>query len=124
MPAAASASASSPAAEDERIAALEPDHRAPQAGVLDQARVDRILWQAVAAGALAREEAERAGRRLVEERRVDEPVVDDHVGGPQPLEPPHGHEAGIARARADEVDASVPHQADSRPRASRARAWR
>ena len=102
-------------AEHEGIAALEPDHAASPARVLDQPRVDLDLGQAVAAGALAREEPERAGRRLVEQGRVDEAIVDDHVGPAQGIEPAHRHEPGIARARADEVDAPPVHQASIRP---------
>ena len=103
------------AAEHEGIAALEPDHRAPEARLLDQAGVDLALGETVAARALAGEHAQRSGWRLIEQDRVDEAIVDDHVGGPENLEPAHGHEPGVARTRADEIDASLTHQASIRP---------
>ena len=112
------------AAEHERVAALQPHHDAASPRLLDQPRVDLALRQTVGARALAREDAERARRRLVEQGRVDETVVDDHVGAAQHLETAHRHEPGIARSGTDQVDATRLDHADSRFRAKRARAWR
>jgi len=68
--------------EDERIAALETHDPAPAPGVHDQERVDALLRQGVVAGGLAGEDAARA-RRLVEEARMHEPIVDDDVSAAQ-----------------------------------------
>ena len=66
------------ATEDERIAALQP-HDPPSAPrVQDQERVDLLLRQRVVARGLPGEDAPGA-RRLVEETRVHEPVVDDDL---------------------------------------------
>ena len=46
------------------------------------------------------------GGRLGDELRRDEAVVDEHVARADELQPAGGDQPGIARARADEVDAS------------------
>jgi hypothetical protein len=111
-------------AEHERVAALQAHHEPTGAGVLDQERVDPGLRQAVGARVLAREDAEGARRRLVEQRRVDQAIVDDHARSAEDLDPAHGHEARIARPRSDQVDAPRLGHADSRLRRSRTRASR
>ena len=50
-------------------------------------------WAIGAAGRLAHVDALGAGRRQVEQRRLGQPVVDDHVGPGQHLGPPHGEQA-------------------------------
>src|SRR5229473_877368 len=84
MPALASASASSP----------------PRPGVMDEQGVDGRLRKTVRPHALAREDAERLGRRLIEELWIDESIVDDDVRLSQPLERAHGEKPGVARAGA------------------------
>ena len=87
-----------PAAEDERVAALEA-HDVEVAPELDEEAVDLLLRQPVAA------DAERVGGRLVDELLRDEPVVDDGVAGAQPLQPADGDQPRVARPGADERDA-------------------
>src|SRR6185503_11232686 len=105
--------------KDERIAALEPHDAAPALGVHDQERVDALLRERVVAGFLAGEDAARA-RRLVEEARMDEPVVDDDLSATQEREAPHRHEPGVAGPGADQRDraygahASTPRSSSSR----------
>ena len=106
------------AAEDERIAALEPHDPTPAPRVQDQERVDLLLRQRVMPRGLAGEDAASAGR-LVEEPRIDEPVVHDDLSAPQELEAAHGHEPGISGARADEGDRA--HSHDSAPSSSSSR---
>ena len=106
------------ATEDERIAALQPYDPAAAPRVHDQERVDPLLGQRVVAGSLTRVDTPRA-RGLVEESRVDQPVVHDDLSSPQELEPTHRHEPGIAGARADERDRADSH--DSAPSSSSSR---
>ena len=71
------------AAEHERVAALEPHHLPAASGRADHQRVDLLLRQRVAAGALADEEPLRAPRQR-EHALVDERVVEHQIGAPQP----------------------------------------
>ena len=93
------------AAEDERVASLQPDDARAGRAVLDEQRIDPRLAQPV-----TRHE-EGVGRSLGDELGGDEPVVDEHVAGADELQPPDGDQPGIAGARADEVDA---HPSSSR----------
>src|SRR5207247_9064730 len=102
-------------AENERIPALEPDHEAPGQGVVDEERIDRGLRRAVRAHALARVDQERPRRRFVEQRRIDEPIVDDDLRFPEALERAHGEESRVARTRAPEADPSRLHALTPRP---------
>src|SRR5262249_26395969 len=105
--------------EDEWVAALEAHHPTPAPGVHDQERVDALLRQRMVAGFLTGEDAARA-RRLVEEARMHEPVVDDDVSATQELEAPHGHEPGIPGPSADQRDRSYgAHVSASRSSSSR-----
>src|SRR5262249_47693990 len=101
------------ASEDERIAALEPHDPPPPPRVHDQERGDLFLTERVIARGLAGEDAPRA-RRLVEQPWVDQPVVHDHLGASQELEPAARHEAGISRPGADERDRPDSHDATPR----------
>src|SRR5205085_6593654 len=109
-------------AEDERIAALEPHHEASAAGVAEEEGIAVGLLEDVRPARLAREDAQGVRRRLVEEPRIDEPVVDHDVRAPEQREAAHGHEARVAGPGADERHASAleAHAGIS----SRARSWR
>ena len=96
------------AAEDERIAALEPHDIEPRAAVLHEQRVDLGL-----AERRPRDE-QRVGGRLGHELGRDEHVVDEHVAGAHELEPAGRDQTGIARACADEVDGHESARSTSR----------
>ena len=66
-------------AEDEGIASLEPNDEPPRLGMMDEERVDGGLRDTVFAFRLAGEDQEGGGRRLVEERRARELVIDHHL---------------------------------------------
>src|SRR5205823_15107337 len=87
--------------------------------VQPEQRVDLRLRQRVITTRLAGEDPPRA-RRLAKQPPVDEPIVDDDVGAAQQRQATNGHEAGIARPRADEGDGAYAHSA----RSSRARSRR
>src|SRR5262249_59203575 len=98
-------------AEDEGIAAFEAHDEPPGLGVMDQDRVDGRLLEVVTARRLACEDAERSGRRVVEELVADELIVDDDVGAAQPPEPFQGDELRVAGPGTHEDDASSRHRA-------------
>ena len=68
------------AAEDERVAALEPHDVATGPGVLEHQLVDAALAHRMAAGHLADRDPVRVATREREYFFRDEPVVQDHVG--------------------------------------------
>ena len=86
------------ATEDERVAALQPDHVEAELAVVDEQLGDRRLVEPVAA------EHERARRGLGDELGSDEPVVDEHVARTDELEAAGRDQARIAGPGADEVD--------------------
>ena len=90
------------AAEHERVAALEPDHRTARAGVLDQCVVDVVLPHGRPAGHLGRVHHVHAGRQLLQQGQRREPVGHHHVGLPQPAQPGHRDQPGIPRPTADD----------------------
>jgi hypothetical protein len=92
------------AAEDERIAALEADHTAAGAGVLDHQRVDFVLGDGLCAAALADVDDFGARRGELENGLRDEIVVEDHVGGLDEAQRLDGEQVGIAGAGADEIN--------------------
>jgi hypothetical protein len=92
-------------AEHERIAALEAHDTPPVPRVLDQQRVDLLLWQRVMAARLPGKDATRA-RRLAKQLPGHQAVVDDHLGAAKQFETAHGHESRIAGTRADQRDRS------------------
>src|SRR5439155_17658063 len=108
--------------EHERVTTLEPDDPATEPGVADQEGMDHGLGQGVVAAALAREDAEGTGRRLGEDSRVDQAIVDDDLRREQDLAGAAGQEPWISRPRADEIDRPYGHgrvsRATSRARAS------
>lgn len=84
--------------EQEGIAALEPHNGESAAALGDQQLVDLALRQPLA------RHPERVRRRLGNQLRRDEPVVEQDLAAADELEPTHGYEAGIARTGADERD--------------------
>ena len=91
-----------PAAEDERVAALEPDDERAGGRVLDEQRVDRVLAHRAAAGQLGGVEDQNVVVQVVQETGGREPVGHHHVRrAEQPLAA-HGDEVGRAGPAADE----------------------
>ena len=111
------------AAEDERVAALDARDDLALLGVGQQQAVRLFLGYLLAAADLADVEQQRIGARAVQRGRRDELVIQDDIGLCDDLQRPHGHEARVAGAGADEDDAAVVHViAISAARASSSRA--
>ena len=94
----------SAAPEDEGVAALEPRYAQPCPRPLHQQRVDAVLRQLLLPPRLASEHPLGRRWRVVQQRRVRQPVVDDHVAPLQSLAALHGQQAGVAGARAYQVN--------------------
>ena len=97
------------AAEDERVAALEPHDALAVAGEGDEQRVDRVLRHGVVAGQLADvddlgRQHDALGGEPVEHAARAEPVGDDDVGGLERAQAAEGEQAGVAGSGADERD--------------------
>ncbi len=92
------------AAEDERVAALQPHHRRVHPAELDEPAVDRLLRHGVLAGPLARVHALRPIGGERDDARVGQPVVHERVRSLDQLASADGEKAGIAGARPDQVD--------------------
>ncbi len=86
------------ASEHERVAALEPHHVEPERAVADEQLVDGVLVATVAA------DDKSLRRRLRDESFVHERVVDEDLAGANPRQCPDGHELGISRSGADEMN--------------------
>ena len=84
------------AGEDERVAALEPQHPPPGARQLDQPQRDIALLRRRLAAALAgvfdHAIRSREGQDLV----IDQGVVNDHVGHAEGMGGVQGHQPGVA----------------------------
>ena len=76
---------------------------APFAGFLDEQIADGFLSRRVGCRR-ADLDAFGVGRRVREERSVDQTVVEDDVGHFEAGEPAHGDESGIARPGANQID--------------------
>ena len=94
------------AAEDERVAALQPHDGPPGAGVLEHQLLGPLLRDGLAAALLADEQQLGVRPRALERAGADEPVIEDHVGAGDQLERPGRQQAGVARPGADEVHAA------------------
>ena len=92
----------SAAAEDKRIAALEPHHPLALPGVLDQQRIDLLLSAADISGRLAHAYARRVAPRQIEDRGRHQPVVQDHIGVVQRPQSLEGQQFRIAGTRPDQ----------------------
>lgn len=84
--------------EQERVAALQPDD-VERVAVVNEELVHLLLREPVAL------HAARPRRRLVDELRSDEPVVDQNVTRAHACEALHSDEPRIPGSRADERDA-------------------
>src|SRR5207237_1688068 len=93
-------------AEDERVASLQPHDALPATSGADHQPMNRLLPDALAAGALAHAEALRL-RKPSQRARVDKRVVENEIGlfeiGNRPLRP----EVWIAGACANQRDGGV-----------------
>ncbi|CAD5989107.1 protein of unknown function [Streptomyces sp. KY70] len=92
-------------AEDERVAALEPDHGLARLGVLDQRLVDRLLGHEPAVRDLRRVDHLDVRRQFVEQVAGAEAVGDDHVGLGEEAAAAHRDQVRVAGAAADQGDA-------------------
>ena len=97
------------AAEDVRIAALEPQHRAAALGQANQQIDDRALFQRVVPRLLADVDAIGRPRQQLEHVLADQMVVEDEVGGAQGLGGLDRQQLGVARTGADERDQRRTH---------------
>ena len=87
------------AAEDERVAALQPHDAEPRTPVGDQQLVDLGL------GVRLVGDADRVGGSLVDELRRDETVVDQHLARPHQVEAARRDQARIPGAGSDQEHA-------------------
>jgi hypothetical protein len=97
------------APEDERVAAFEAHDTLSRMGQPDEQVVDFLLPQRMTAGLLTGKNAGRGRRDQFLNRRAHQAIEHDDVGI---LNQPRGldrQQLGIARSRADEVHASLPH---------------
>ena len=92
------------AAEDERIAALEPQYPLAGAGEIDQKPIDAGLGADVAIAHLADEDPFHPGRHQLEDVGADQAVVDHDVGLPHQAQRLQGEQLGAARPGADQID--------------------
>ncbi len=84
------------AAEDVRVAALEPDHPLACAGEEHQQRGDLLLGDRMAAGRLADRVQLDRGRQIARQRPGREPVVHHRVGLGEAAPAAHREQAGAA----------------------------
>ena len=111
------------AAEDERVAALEPHDALARRGRLDQPLADLLLRHRGHAGLLADVDQLGVSRAPVERARRDQAVVEDRVGDGDQLQRSRRHQPRVAGPGPDQVDdpRSRAHAAASaRSRMSRA----
>ena len=90
-----------PAAEEERVAALEADHGLALLGVLHQELVGLPLAQVVVPGPLPGVDELGALLALLQQLGVGQGVVHDDVGAPEQLHTLDREKAGVSRPRAD-----------------------
>ena len=101
------------AAEDERVAALEPHDVLSLERALDDQRMDARLVVPAAARAAAHRDALGSGGGERQDAGGHELVVRDHGRAREEAMGAHRQELGIARARADQPDLAPPDRADS-----------
>ena len=94
-------------AEDHGIATLEACHALALERFAHQDAVDLVLRRRLAARRLADVDAHGIAPRIVEDGRVHEPVMHEHVGILQRLQRLQRQEIGIAGPAADQHDAAV-----------------
>ncbi len=91
------------AAEDQRIAALQPHHPPPGAPVLDQQPVDLLLRHLRPAALLADVDQFRVRPRVLERLLRDQAVVEDDVGRGDQLDRADRQQPRVAGPGADQV---------------------
>ena len=84
------------AAEDERISTLEAEYPATLAGQFDEPERDVALQWRWLATALSGEDTLGTRARPIEDRRLDERIVDDHVGLPERIQRVQRQQARVA----------------------------
>ncbi len=99
------------APEDERIAALQPQHALAVARQIDQPQRDVALFGRGFAAAFAGIDRLGAGLRPVQDRGLDQRVIDDHIGLPQRIET---HAGSAAPDRRDRRRTARPSRAEAR----------
>jgi hypothetical protein len=92
------------AAEDERVAALQPDHAPTLQREPHEQRVDLVLRQRVPGARLADVDQLRIAACEVEDVGTDEAVVDDDVGLRDQPRRAQRQQIRISRTGADEMD--------------------
>ena len=102
------------AAEHEGIAALESHDGFTGESLGDEQVVDFGLAQGLAPALLADEDRFGIGRQL-QQRRIQEAVVDDYVGHTQHMLALASEEPGVAGAGADQVDLANRHDGTRQP---------
>jgi len=90
--------------EHERVAPLEPGHPLAGLGLLDQQPLDVGLPGAGPTAALAHGQDQGLRWEVLEETRVQEGVVEDHLRRLQGPQAPHRDEVGVSGAGTDEAD--------------------
>jgi hypothetical protein len=90
--------------EHERIAALQADDVQPAPRAVEKQLGDHRLLDALAAAVFADQDAFRRCRRIVEQPRAGEIVVNHHVGALEPADAVERDEAWRARPGADQID--------------------
>ena len=94
----------SPAAEHERIAALEAGHHLSLLSLGYQAAIYLVLLHGPLGGALAHVDQLGAFTRFVQQAAVHQTVVDDHLRLLETGEALYGYQARVPRSRAYQVD--------------------
>ena len=92
------------AAEDARVARLQADHRLALPGGFDHLGVDLVLGDVPAGAVMAQANPLGRGRGVFQDQRVDQVVIEHHVGLTQALGRPEGQQARIAGTGAGQVD--------------------
>ena len=100
------------ASEHEGIAALQPQHALALSGEADQHLADLALRRGVISRAFADIDALRLPRYEVEDRGIDEPVIEHDVGLLHQAQRAERQEIGIAGAGAHEIDLAHPRLAE------------
>ena len=90
------------AAEDERVATLEPDHEPPGPGMLDQSLVDRLLSHRPTPGQLRGIDHLDVTGQFVQQGSRSEPIGHHHVGVGQQPPAAHGDQIGVTGPTSDD----------------------
>ena len=92
------------APENERVAALQPQHALPLLRQPHQQLADVLLRQRMIVRLLADIDARRVAADEIQDARTDQPVVEHHVGALHQPQGAEGEQIGIARPGADQID--------------------